>query len=141
MSLFACRCRHSGHRTLNHRRDALDVRDELGVQSHVEAVGSHCSSGIVDGLDDHTKDRESGSFDGWRLWGLAREVTASMVEAWACAVFNTGRTLVSTNLATFTVWLAATAKARSTLEFNVLIASAFSPVYRPGQWPCSGKAK
>ena len=136
MSLFACRCRHSGHRTLNHRRDALDVRDELGVQSHVEAVGSHCSSGIVDGLDDHTKDRESGSFDGWRLWGLAREVTASMVEAWACAVFNTGRTLVSTNLATFTVSLAATAKECSKLEINALMFFSFSPVDRWGRGKC-----
>ena len=43
-------------------------------------------------------------------WGLTREVTASMVEALAWALFSTGRTLVSTNLATFTVSLAATAR-------------------------------
>jgi hypothetical protein len=51
-----------------------------------------------------------------------------MVEAWACAVFNTGRTLVSTNLATFTVSLAATARACSTLVINALIVFSFSPL-------------
>jgi len=47
-------------------------------------------------------------------WGLTSDVTASMEEELAWALFSTGRTLVSTNFATFTVSLAATAKACST---------------------------
>jgi hypothetical protein len=51
-----------------------------------------------------------------------------MVEESACAFLRTGRTLVSTDFAAFTVSLAATAKACSTLEINVLIVFAFSLV-------------
>ena len=43
--------RHSGHRCLYRRGDALNVRDELGVQGHVQAVRSRRSSGVVDCLD------------------------------------------------------------------------------------------
>jgi hypothetical protein len=42
-------------------------------------------------------------------WGLTRAVTASIVGASACAFFIAGRTLCSTNLATFTTSLAAEA--------------------------------
>jgi len=50
----------------------------------------------------------------------------------ACTFFSTGRTLVSTNLATFTVSLAL-ARAFSTLVINALMFFAFSPVYRRGR--------
>jgi hypothetical protein len=42
-----------------------------------------------------------------------------MVEELACAVFNAGRTLVSTNLATFTASLAAVARACSTFPSTI----------------------
>jgi hypothetical protein len=42
-----------------------------------------------------------------------------------CAVFSAGRALVSTNLATFTVSLAAVARACSTLVINALICFLF----------------
>ena len=45
----------------------------------------------------------------------------SMVDWSACAFFSTGRTLVSTNFAAFTVSLAAVARACSILEINALM--------------------
>ena len=119
--------RRNGHRALNRRGDTLDVRDELRVQAHVEAI---CASG-TDGVDDHAEDSESGALDVGRL-GLTRDVTASIVDWSACAFFSTGRTLVSTNLATFTVSLAAVARACSTLVINALICFLLSRPVTPG---------
>src|SRR5262249_54188778 len=65
-------------------------------------------------------------------WGLTRAVTASMVGASAWAFLRTGRTLTSTNFATFTTSLAADAKACSMLFSNALMFFSFSPVDRRG---------
>ena len=58
---------HSGHRSLDRRRDGFDVRDELVVQSHVEAARSGCGSGVVKSLDHRAQDCESGALDVGRL--------------------------------------------------------------------------
>jgi hypothetical protein len=116
----------NGHCALHSRRDGLHVSHELGIQRDVEAVCTGSRAGSVDGVDDHAKDRESGSFDIGSL-GLTSPVTASMVEELAWAVFRAGRTLVSTNFATFTVSLAAAARACSTLVINAVILFASSP--------------
>jgi len=55
------------HRALHDRGDALDVRDELRVQGHVETVRSRRSSGIIDCLNHHTQHRESHALDVGRL--------------------------------------------------------------------------
>ena len=92
------------HRALHSRGNGFDVRHELRVKSNVQAVRACCGAGR----------------------GLTNDVTDSMVDWFARALFSTGRTLVSTNLAAFTVSLAATARACSMLVINVLMFS-FSP--------------
>ena len=63
---------------------------------------------VVEGFDDHAEDANPARSI-LAACGLTRAVTASMVEAWGCAVFSTGRTLVSTKFVSFTVSLAAVA--------------------------------
>jgi hypothetical protein len=113
-------------------RRYFDVRDELRIQGQVQAVSASRGASGIDGVNDHAKDRESGSFDVGRL-GLTRAVTASMLDWSACAFFSVGRTLVSTNLATFTVSLAAVARACSTLVINALILFLLSRPMTPGR--------
>jgi hypothetical protein len=88
--------RHGGRRALD------DIGDKLHVQSHVQAVCAGGSAGVVDGVNDHAKDRECRA-SMLAVGGLTSAVTASMVEDAVCAFLSTARTLVSTSFAAFTV--------------------------------------
>jgi hypothetical protein len=63
----------------NCRGDGFGVRDELRVQSNVEATCASRSASGIDGVNHHAQDRESHALDVGSL-GLTRAVTASMVE-------------------------------------------------------------
>jgi hypothetical protein len=123
-------CRRDRHPALDGRRDALDVR-ELCVQAEVEAVrprrSSSSSIALITTLRTANPTRSI-----LAACGLTRAVTAPMVGASACACISAGRTLCSTNLATFTTSLAAEARVCSILLSNALMFLSFSPFDRAG---------
>jgi len=55
---------------LDSRGDGLDVRDELRVQSDVEAIRASHGVGMVEGFDVRAKDRESHALDVGQPGGL-----------------------------------------------------------------------
>ena len=119
-SRLFCRGSRSGHRALNRRAYGLNIRNELRVQGRVQAVCANRSAGRVEGVDDHAEDREPGSFD---VGGLGADEGCHGLDSGfiGLGALQHWQTLVSTNLATFTVSLAAVARACSTLEINVLM--------------------
>ena len=111
----------------------------------VGAANPGCIAGVVDSLDDHTKDRESLALDVARLGANERRnglngggICLRLLQCWKDAR--------SFDLVNLTVSLAATARACPTIDSNVLVASVFWPndcrargrvevvVIRSGKW-------